>query len=157
MFTTAFALACLAGAGLVGGQERSSATAEPMLFSPADVEQAFKQIPAKPPTNRNIVEQEHYQVAVARVAGRNGPPEHHRDSDRVFFVKSGKAVMRVGGQITDPQEVSPGEIRSASGAGYRDYREVTMEAGAIISAPRGVPYQIIAKDGDVSFVVVRIK
>ncbi len=142
-------------------QQKPAVSGEAAMFTQADVERAFEQIPTKPPTNKNIVEQEHYQVAVARVAGRNGPVELHQASDRVFFVKAGKAVMRVGGKLAGAREISPGEFRSAGasvdGEGYSDYRELVMEAGAILSVPRDVPYQLVAEKGDVSFVVVRIK
>ncbi|MFN0121587.1 MAG: hypothetical protein ACKV2V_13925 [Blastocatellia bacterium] len=126
-------------------------------FTAADIERAFQSIPTKPPTNKNIIEQQHYTVAVARVAGRNGPVELHRDSDRVFFVKAGKALMRVGGRLTNAQEIEPGEWRSADGKGYSEFRAEQMAAGSIISVPRNVPYQLIAQQGDVSFTVVRIK
>lgn len=128
-----------------------------VCFAPSEVERAFAQIPTTPPTNKNIVEQEHYQVAVARVTGRNGPVELHRESDRLFFVKSGQALMRIGGKLAGAQEVEPGEWRSAGGRGYGGFREETMAAGAIISVPRNVPYQLVAQQGDVSFIVVRIK
>lgn len=146
MFIHALAFVCLSG------QEPPAAR----LFTPVEVAQAFKNIPTKPPTNKNIVEQEHYQVAVARLAGRNGPVELHQAADRVFFVKEGKAVLRVGGSVAVAQEIAPGELRGA-GSDYRGYRELKLEAGALLSVPRGVPYQLVAEKGDVSFIVVRIR
>ena len=151
----AVALAGICGSG--ASQQKPAVSGEAAMFTRADVERAFEQIPTKPPTNKNIVEQEHYNLAVARVAGRNGPVELHQAADRVFFVKAGKAVMRVGGKLAGAQEISPGEFRDAEGKGYSGYREVVMEAGAILSVPCDVPYQLIAEKGDVSFVVVRIR
>lgn len=149
IFIAALAFVCLSGQG----QEPPTA----LSLTPAEVAQAFAMIPTKPPTNKNIVEQAHYQVGVARVAGRNGPVELHQASDRIFFVKAGRAVLRVGGRLVNAQEIAPGELRGAAGKNYSGYREVTMEADAILSVPRGVPYQLIAEKGDVSFIVVRIK
>lgn len=125
------------------------------LLTKADVRQAFKEIPLKPPTNKKIIDEANYNASVARVAGRNGPPEQHRDSDRIFFIKKGAARMRIGGEITDPKETSAGEYRSKSGTGYRGYDEVKIKGGTVLSVPRNIAYQIIAENADVSFIVVR--
>lgn len=160
------ALTALAGrqssdtAAALGAEQNAREQTPPhgyALLTDADIRRAFEQIPRKPPTNKKIVEQQHYSVAVARVVGRNGPVEHHRDADRLFFVKSGAAKMRVGGELTDREEVSPGEYRSKSGTGYANYRTVKMEAGAVLSVPRDVPYQLVAEGADVSFIVVRMQ
>ena len=130
---------------------------EAVHLTAAGMEQAFGSIPTKPPTNKTIIAEDQYQVAVARVAGRDGPVELHRDSDRIFFVRSGRARLRIGGTLTNGREIAPGEWRDADGSSYRDYRTETMTDGSVISVPRRIPYQIIARDGDVSFTVIRIK
>jgi len=108
----AVALAGICGSG--ASQQKPAVSGEAAMFTRADVERAFEQIPTKPATNKNIVEQEHYNLAVA---GRNGPVELHQAADRVFFVKAGKAVMRVGGKLAGAQEISPGEFRDTEGSG----------------------------------------
>lgn len=126
------------------------------LLTKTDMQQAFREIPAKPPTNKNIFDEKHYNVAVARVTGRNGPPEQHSSSDRIFFIRKGSALMRIGGRITDPEEISSNEYRSKSGHGYADYEVLSIKAGSVLSVPRNIVYQIVAEKGDVSFTVVRI-
>lgn len=130
---------------------------EAVHLTAAELEQAFGSIPTKPPTNKTIIDEKHYQLAVARVTGRDGPVELHQNSDRIFFVKNGRARLRIGGTLANGREIAPGEWRDAEGSSYRDYRTETMTEGSVISVPRRVPYQIIAHDGDVSFTVIRIK
>ena len=130
---------------------------EAVHLTAAGMEQAFGSIPTKPPTNKTIIAEDQYQVAVARVAGRDGPVEIHQDSDRIFFVKSGRARFRIGGTLENGREITPGEWRDTDGSNYRDYRTETIADGSVISVPRCIPYQIIAHDGDVSFLVIRIK
>lgn len=126
------------------------------LLTEDNIRQAFDEIPTTPPTNKKIFSEKFYNVAVARVAKHNGPPELHRDSDRVFFIKNGVALMRVGGNIANSQEISPGEYRGKSDSSYTGYKEVQLKAGSVLSIPRNVAYQIIAEKGDVSFIVVRV-
>lgn len=153
-YQTGGAAAQNGGAQLI--EQANAKKGEFHLLGKSEIERAFRELPKTPPTNQKIVDEDFYNVAVARVEKRNGPPELHLQSDRVFFIKKGKAVMRIGGTITDPKEVSPNEIRSTGGNGYSGYQEVTIRAGDVLSIPKNVAYQIVAEKTDVSFTVVRI-
>jgi len=93
-------------------------------------------------------------VKAARVQNRNGPFELHEEQDRVLYILSGEARMRVGGTLVDPQLISPGEYRARTASGYR---ELTLKKGAVLSIPRKVPYQIAAEGSDIEFLVVTVR
>jgi mannose-6-phosphate isomerase-like protein (cupin superfamily) len=131
-----------------------AAGASEILVSADQVREAIHNLPKTPPTNRELIVEEHYVVKVARVENRNGPFELHRDQDRVFYVLEGKATMRTGGKLIDPKQLSISEWRADSADGYR---ELPLKAGSVLSVPRGVAYQIVAAGTDVKFLVVAIR
>lgn len=104
------------------------------VFTDAEIRAAFGGLPSRPPTNRELHTGEHIGFKVARVENRDGPREVQPDEDRFFYITSGSARLRV-----------------------EDARDLAMETGSAIIVPRGVPYQILATDAKVEFLVVRVK
>jgi mannose-6-phosphate isomerase-like protein (cupin superfamily) len=104
------------------------------LFTAAEIRAAFAGLPSKPPTNRELQTIEHTGFKIARVENRDGPREVQSDEDRIFYVTSGSARLKV-----------------------EDSRDLPMETGSAIIVPRGVPYQILATGAKVEFLVVRVK
>jgi hypothetical protein len=134
--------------------DASATLAEPVLIDAAGLKKQFATLPTKPPTNRPIITQEHHVVKAARVENRDGPFERHDFEDRVFYVTSGAAVMRVGGKLIEPVRLGAGDYRADRADGYR---EMPISTGSVLSVPSGIPYQIVASGTDISFVVVTIR
>jgi sialidase-1 len=107
------------------------------VFDAQKISSAIDSLPSKPPTNRVIIDQRGHAVKVARVQKRNGPLEVQNDEERVFYILNGSGTLRLGAESAQ--------------------REEKMLPGSVISVPRGMPYQIIAADSDVSFLVVEIR
>jgi len=126
---------------------------EPQAWSAAEIARLMSALPDRPPTNREFLTESHYAMKVARVENRNGPVEVHRTEDRVFVVLHGSATLRVGGMPIAPRETGTGELQAAESRGYR---EVATSPGAVLSVPRGVPYQIVSVGSKVEFLVVRV-
>jgi mannose-6-phosphate isomerase-like protein (cupin superfamily) len=107
-------------------------------------------------STRTLSEAGNRSIAIGRLCGRDGRPELHVHSDRLFLISGGSGLMRLGGTITDGDEVSSGEFLGRSDAHYTGYETQSLSAGTIVSIERGTPYQLIASGQDLTFVVVRL-
>jgi len=113
---------------------RGSAIEETRLVTADEINRAFAALPLRPPTNRTVHEINHAALKVARVEDRDGPREIHPCEDRIFYVTSGSARLKV-----------------------ENERDIPMEVGSVIIVPRGAPYQILATGTKIEFLVVRVK
>jgi mannose-6-phosphate isomerase-like protein (cupin superfamily) len=118
------------------------------------IEQAIHDLPTHPPTNREVITADHYAVKVAVVDHRNGPAELHRSGDRVLYVLHGRAELCTGGTMKTPHDLSPTEAQAPELDGCTS---MSMTPGAVISIPRGIPYQLRAVGTRVEFLVVRVE
>jgi mannose-6-phosphate isomerase-like protein (cupin superfamily) len=107
-------------------------------------------------STRTIFEAANRSIALGRLYGRDGRPELHVHSDRLFLISGGSGLIRLGGTIADGEEVSPGEFLGRSDAHYTGYETRSLRAGTIISIERGTPYQLIASEQDFAFIVIRL-
>ncbi len=123
-------------------------------LSQDEIQQALHAIPAVPPTNRQILAEEHYAVKVAKLDHRTGPGELHQAEDRIFYGLKGSATVCAGGQLVEPKSIGAGE---AQGSGLPGCTPFALTPGSVISVPRGTAYQMQAPLGKVEFLVVRIK
>lgn len=108
----------------------------PQALHARQVQEAIRNLPTAPPTNRIVIEKRRHAVKAARVEKRVGPVEMQRDEDRVLYVLEGSGVLRTG---ADP------------------YRDEAMLPGSVLSIPRGSRYQIRAENSSVTFLVVVIR
>jgi glc operon protein GlcG len=85
---------------------------------------------------------------------RMGPGEaevHSHDTD-IFYVLKGSADLVVGGKVSEPHQVSEGEIRGASIEGGEPR---VIASGDVVVIPRGVPHWFKQVAGPVSYFVVK--
>jgi glc operon protein GlcG len=70
---------------------------------------------------------------------RDGPGEAelHRTETDIFYVLDGAATITTGGQIIEPREVSPGEVR---GKAIQGGSEQQVAKGDVMTVPSGVPH-----------------
>src|SRR5215207_712536 len=64
--------------------------------------------------------------------------EVHDASDDIYYVLEGEASLILGGSLSEPNEISPGEWRSKTAAGGT---KVSIRKGDLIVVPRGTVHQ----------------
>jgi glc operon protein GlcG len=98
-----------------------------------------------------IHETSDYKVHASR---RDGPGEaevHVTETD-IFYVLEGSARFVTGGELVEPREVGPNELRSAGieGGSARE-----LKAGDLIIIPKGVPHWFESVPGPFTYYVVK--
>ena len=76
------------------------------------------------------------------IAGRRDTPgqaEVHVTDTDIFIVLDGTATIVLGGELIDPREVSPGEIRGVGIKGGKDY---VLAKGVVVTVPRNTPHWV---------------
>jgi len=89
-------------------------------------------------------------------AGRRTAPgevECHRDVTDLMYVLEGTATVVVGGEMVEPREVAPGELRAASSTGGEARH---LEPGAVLAIPAGVPHWFTEVPGPLGYYVVKV-
>jgi mannose-6-phosphate isomerase-like protein (cupin superfamily) len=93
----------------------------------------------------------HGVLAVHRDA--TGSAERHEGVTDYWIVTSGEGTLVLGGEIIDPEEIGPGEIRGSSIEGGR---KISVKPGDQVDIPPNVPHQILVEPGK-SFTYLIIK
>jgi quercetin dioxygenase-like cupin family protein len=70
-----------------------------------------------------------------------------------MHVLDGTATVLLGGQLREPREVAPGELRAASvdGGERRELRQ-----GDVLAIPNGVPHQFVDVSDPFLYFVVKV-
>lgn len=80
--------------------------------------------------------------------------ESHDDSDDVYYVLEGAAMLTLGGRLENPREASPGEWRATRIAGGQTFE---LKKGDLIVVPRGTPHhRVNAKGKEFSLILIKI-
>jgi mannose-6-phosphate isomerase-like protein (cupin superfamily) len=84
----------------------------------------------------------------------NSEAELHDNSDDVYYVLEGEAVLTLGGRIDNPREATPGEWKGKTITGGKTF---TIKKGDLIYVPRGTPHQRnTTKAGNFSLILIKI-
>jgi hypothetical protein len=85
-------------------------------------------------------------IASAFVVYRTGPSEAeaHDGLADMIFVRDGEGMILAGGEIVNPREDRPGEIRGESIAGGTEY---PVHAGDSLYVPASMPHQFFVEEG----------
>jgi glc operon protein GlcG len=89
-------------------------------------------------------------------AGRRTMPgevEYHEHTVDVMHVVQGTATVVTGGEMVDPRQVAPGELRAAAAAGGTPYR---LAEGDVLAIPEGVPHQFTDVSDPFHYFVVKV-
>ena len=124
------------------------------VFSPEQMEKIIRQLPTLRDGNQILIDGDHYAVSAARITNRNGDPEYHTNTDDVFYVLSGSAKLRLGGEIVAAKQEQAGEF---TGKSSRGWHEVPLTAGSVITIPRMTVHQVMASDMDVTYLVIKAR
>ena len=79
--------------------------------------------------------------------------ELHDTSDDIYYVLEGEATLALGGSLTEPKEISPGEWRSKTSAGTKN---VTIRKGDLIIVPRGTVHQRTVTGKGFSMILIKV-
>ena len=89
-------------------------------------------------------------------AGRRTAPgevEFHAFVTDIMHVQSGTATVVIGGEMVNPRDVSPGEVRAASVEGGKAYR---LKPGDVFVIPNGQPHWFKEVPGPLEYYVVKV-
>jgi mannose-6-phosphate isomerase-like protein (cupin superfamily) len=103
--------------------------------------------------NQPIHSSKAYTMNYVIYAGREGPWEAHRGCVDIYFIQRGTATAQLGGQIVNPREESPGEIRGDAVTGAREYQ---IGPGDLVHIPRNGVHHMIPKTPKLSYLLLKI-
>jgi glc operon protein GlcG len=89
-------------------------------------------------------------------AGRRVQPgevEYHEHAVDVMHVVQGRATVVTGGELIEPREVGPGELRAKRSEGGTPYE---LAEGDVLAIPGGVPHQFVDVSDPFLYFVVKV-
>jgi len=90
-------------------------------------------------------------------AGRRSAPgevEQHATVVDLMRVVEGRARVVTGGELVEPREVGPGEVRARAIAGGTEY---ALGEGDVLAIPQGVPHQFLDVSDPFLYYVVKVE
>ena len=94
-----------------------------------------------------------YAVVFQVVDGEPGSYSMNPHADEIWYVRSGRARLAMGGSLKDPKAAASGEL---GGSGILESRHYEIGAGDVVNLPRNTAYQVDPGTGRVAYVVVRV-
>jgi glc operon protein GlcG len=102
-------------------------------------------------TGGTLVDAPAYRVNASRRDGPGQAEIHTEDTD-IFYVLSGSATLVTGGELVEPRQIAPAELR---GLGIRGGSEQRIGAGDVLTIPRGVPHWFKSVNTPLKYYVVK--
>jgi len=106
--------------------------------------------------NQDIVPAKGMQTRVAVFTDEkreNDLYEVHDGADDIYYVLDGEATLALGGELVEPNEVSPGEWRAKTVKGGNPF---VIKKGDLIIVPRGTVHQRAVKDKGFSMILIKV-
>ncbi len=85
---------------------------------------------------------------------RPGEVEYHEHAVDVMHVVQGRATVVTGGELIEPREVSPGELRAERSEGGTQHE---LAEGDVLAIPNGVPHQFVDVSDPFLYIVVKVE
>jgi uncharacterized protein GlcG (DUF336 family) len=87
---------------------------------------------------------------------RNAPGEveYHEHAVDVMHVVEGRATVLTGGEMIEPREVGPGELRASAVKGAQSH---DLTPGDVLAIPNGVPHQFTTVSDPFRYFVVKVE
>jgi mannose-6-phosphate isomerase-like protein (cupin superfamily) len=79
--------------------------------------------------------------------------EVHDASDDIYYVLDGEATLMLGGTLSDPNEISPGEWRAKTASGGT---RVVIKKGDLVIVPRGTVHQRTVTNKKFSMILIKV-
>jgi len=84
----------------------------------------------------------------------NGQAELHKVQADVIVIQSGHATVETGGEVIEPKDTAPNEIR---GSGIKGGVKQEVGPGDIVNIPAGIPHQFFVAPGTtITYFVVKV-
>lgn len=85
---------------------------------------------------------------------KDGVAEYHEKQTDIMVIKSGQAVLEIGGEMVNAKTTAPGEMRAPSIKGGVKH---PVMAGDVIHVPSKTPHQFFVKPGTtIDYFVVKV-
>ena len=136
-------------------QELAALGADAAGASDGRAEVAFfsrEAVAAKFETGGLLVDTSHYKVDAGRRTAP-GEVEYHEHVTDIMHVVEGSATVVTGGDMVDPREVAPGEVRARAVEGGRERQ---LGPGDVLVIPAGVPHQFTAVSDPFLYFVAKV-
>jgi mannose-6-phosphate isomerase-like protein (cupin superfamily) len=104
-------------------------------------------------SNQPIHSSPNYTLNYVIYSKKSGPWEAHRGCVDLYFVHTGTADAELGGDITNPKEESPGEIR---GTGVSNARKHRIGPGDMVLIPREVAHYMRPLKDKLGYILMKI-
>ncbi len=149
----------LALAAISFGQTRQPSSAQKpfVIKSKTDIAEISKALAGQEGNqNKDVVPAKGTQmrVAVFNDAKReNDLYEVHDGSDDIYYVLDGEATLILGGELVEPNEISPGEWRSKTIKGGNSF---VIKKGDLVVVPRGTVHQRTVKNKGFSMILIKV-
>jgi len=85
---------------------------------------------------------------------RPGEVEYHEHAVDVMHVVQGRATVVTGGELIEPREVAPGELRAERSEGGTPHE---LAEGDVLAIPNGVPHQFVDVSDPFLYFVVKVE
>ena len=156
--TAAFIFLCgLATIGLGQARQPSAPSAPFYIKSHSQIDEITKELEKqKGNQNRDIFPAKGAQMRVAVFHDEkreNDLYELHDNSDDIYYVLDGEATLALGGELAEPNEISPGEWRSKTVKGGNSFE---IQKGDLIVVPRGTVHQRTATGKGFSMILIKV-
>ena len=143
-------------AGAIGVSGAASAAAAEFVKSHNQLATAVTVVPratvdAGFATDATLLRGQGFRVEASHRTGPGQAEVHSHDTD-IFYVLKGSADLIVGGKVSEPQQLSEGEIRGASIEGGEPR---VIASGDVVVIPRGVPHWFKHVNTPFSYYVVK--
>jgi len=153
-FLTVFFLAAV---GFGQTRQPSSPSGPFYIKSRSDIEQLSKELEKqKGNVNKDIVPAKGAQMRVAVFHDEDRKDdlyELHDGSDDIYYVLEGEATLALGGELVEPNEISPGEWRSKTVKGGNPF---VIKKGNLVVVPRGTVHQRTATGDGFSMILIKV-
>jgi quercetin dioxygenase-like cupin family protein len=104
-------------------------------------------------SNQPIHAAPNYTMNYVIYTGRSGPWEAHRGCTDIYFVQTGTATAQLGGDIANPKEEAPGEIR---GTGVSGARRHSIGPGDMVLIPRNTAHHMDPAGGKLGYLLLKV-
>ena len=148
---------CFAAIGFSQAKQPSSPASPFYIKSRTQIEEITKELEnQKGNLNKDIVPAKDVQMRVAVFHDEkreNDLYEVHDGSDDIYYVLDGEATLALGGELVEPNEISPGEWRSKTVKGGNPF---VIKKGDLIVVPRGTVHQRTATGKGFSMILIKV-
>jgi len=121
----------------------------PDVVKKADIDAVF----ARFDTNQPLHSAPGFTMNYVIYRSRSGPWEAHRGCVDIYFLQTGAAEAELGGEIANPKEESPGEIRGTGVSGARRYR---ITPGDLVVIPRSTSHHVTPEGAMVGYLLLKV-